>query len=86
MQASPDLTVFSNLSPPPQNQQHLDFNTYIKEWLDLENVMLWDYDKPILEGTSRDESGNIIAIAGDECFQIDGFDKAACEQSEMQSV
>lgn len=86
MQASPELTVFSNLSPPSQNEQNLDFNTYIKEWLDLENVMLWDYDKPILEGTSRDKSGNIIAIVGDECFQIDGFDKAACEQKEKCKV
>ena len=42
--------------------------------------MLWDYDKPMLEGTSRDKSGTITAIVGDECFQIDGFDKEACQQ------
>lgn len=73
-------SVFSNLLPASQNEQNLDFNTYIKEWLDLENVMLWDYDKPMLEGTSRDKSGTITAIVGDECFQIDGFDKEACQQ------
>ena len=70
----------SGVLPASHSEQNLDFNTYIKEWLDLENVMLWDYDKPILEGTSRDKSGKIIAIVGDECFQIDGFDKEECQQ------
>jgi len=74
-------TVFSNLSPSgPQSMPNLDFNTYIKEWLDLENIMLWEYDKPVLEGAMRDKNGNIVGIIGDECFQTTGFDKDACEQ------
>ncbi len=79
-------TVLSNLSPTlmsptlTQSEPNLDFNTYIREWLDLENVMLWEYDKPILEGTMRDKNGNIVGIIGDECFQATGFDKDECEQ------
>ncbi len=74
-------TIFSSLSPSdPNSQPNLDFNTYIREWIDLENVMLWDYDKPILEGAVRDKNGNITDIEGDQCFQTTGFDKDACEQ------
>lgn len=79
METQSGSTVFSTL-PQGSSAQNRDFNVYIKEWIDLENVMLYDYDKPMLEGATRDKDGNIIGIVGDECFQTTGFDNDTCEQ------
>lgn len=53
----------------------LDFNMYIKEWLDLQKHMMMDYDYTTVDGAIRNKYGNIISIKDDECFTEVGLSK-----------
>jgi|688.fasta_scaffold293765_2 hypothetical protein len=59
----------------------LDFKTYISEWLDIQNIMSYEYDKPKLISSVRDKHGKIIDVIDDECFKIKKISK--CEENEM---
>ena len=68
MSTSADLDPSKSKVSGSNTSSSLDFNVYIKEWLDLEKYMLLDYNYTIVEGAERDEYRRITSIKDDSCF------------------